>query len=552
MSLNKFMHPRNIYRKPPNFKELAIKYPEFRECVKVELTGKVKLDFKKPEALRALTCTLLKKDFGLDVEIPLNRLIPTLPLRLNYLLWVEDLLKVLKTDCEKNQDIVRGIDIGTGASCIYSLLASKQNKWHMLATDVDSEIIAVAQRNVDKNDMAHFITVKAAGGDTLLKGVLEPDVVYDFCMCNPPFFSSEDELDPVSKSRSPSRHPPHNAPTGSVGEVVVEGGEVAFIVRLMKESKELGTAVRIYTTKVGQKSSLLLLMVELRKLGVTSSAQTEFCQGNTARWGLAWTFLPDVDLKSAFSIKSGPRKKNQVPMSFCVPREAVGEDEMYSLDVIAEKVISLLQELQITYKVLCEKQHMKTLQICAVANTWSNQRRKRREKLRQRMKGIKMDEDNKSDKETTLASSTSMGKATSEVPQQNISPSGIEQAATTDILLHNEGSEDSLQSTGREKTNGMHGSESELSQDGLSSVSGKRSRDSEEEEEEDEEVGSHRTKRLCTSSETEGQLESYVLKATLFLRLLASNIHIELIWLEGSGGKDAMHQILQYLKNRLK
>lgn len=34
MSLNKFMHPRNLYRTPPNFKELAINFPEFRQFAK--------------------------------------------------------------------------------------------------------------------------------------------------------------------------------------------------------------------------------------------------------------------------------------------------------------------------------------------------------------------------------------------------------------------------------------------------------------------------------------------------------------------------------------
>lgn len=31
MALNKYMHPKNIYRTPPDFKDLAIKYSEFRE-----------------------------------------------------------------------------------------------------------------------------------------------------------------------------------------------------------------------------------------------------------------------------------------------------------------------------------------------------------------------------------------------------------------------------------------------------------------------------------------------------------------------------------------
>lgn len=31
MSMNIYMHPRNIYKIPPDFTQLAVKYPEFRE-----------------------------------------------------------------------------------------------------------------------------------------------------------------------------------------------------------------------------------------------------------------------------------------------------------------------------------------------------------------------------------------------------------------------------------------------------------------------------------------------------------------------------------------
>lgn len=68
-----------------------------------------RLNFKDPEAVRALTCTLLKEDFGLSIEIPLERLIPTVPLRLNYIHWVEDL-----TGGQGSPR--RGIDIGTHTS----------------------------------------------------------------------------------------------------------------------------------------------------------------------------------------------------------------------------------------------------------------------------------------------------------------------------------------------------------------------------------------------------------------------------------------------------
>lgn len=67
------------------------------------------LNFKDPEAVRALTCTLLKEDFGLTIDIPLERLIPTVPLRLNYIHWVEDLIG--HQDADKRV-LRRGIDIG--------------------------------------------------------------------------------------------------------------------------------------------------------------------------------------------------------------------------------------------------------------------------------------------------------------------------------------------------------------------------------------------------------------------------------------------------------
>lgn len=50
------------------------------------------MDFSNPEALRELAYGLLEKDFDLQLTIPLDGLIPTVPQKLNYIHWVEDLL----------------------------------------------------------------------------------------------------------------------------------------------------------------------------------------------------------------------------------------------------------------------------------------------------------------------------------------------------------------------------------------------------------------------------------------------------------------------------
>lgn len=87
------MHPRNRYKNAkPSFLHLALKYPDFRAYTTQDDKGKVFLDFKNADALRALTVCLLKEDFGLSVELPSDRLVPTLPLRLNYIHWLEDIV----------------------------------------------------------------------------------------------------------------------------------------------------------------------------------------------------------------------------------------------------------------------------------------------------------------------------------------------------------------------------------------------------------------------------------------------------------------------------
>jgi len=65
------------------------------------------VEFRDPTSLRALTWALLKNDFDIDISIPLDRLIPTVPLRLNYILWLED---IFGSGDKRGQ--LHGIDIG--------------------------------------------------------------------------------------------------------------------------------------------------------------------------------------------------------------------------------------------------------------------------------------------------------------------------------------------------------------------------------------------------------------------------------------------------------
>ncbi|KAI4874113.1 hypothetical protein NFI96_028158, partial [Prochilodus magdalenae] len=224
-----------------------------------------RLNFKDPEAVRALTCTLLKEDFGLTIEIPLERLIPTVPLRLNYIHWVEDL-----TGGQGSPR--RGIDIGTGASCIYPLLGASMNGWHFLATEVDDICYNYAKKNVEQNNMADLIKVVKVPQKTLLMDALkEESIIYDFCMCNPPFFANQLEAKGVN-SRNSRRPPPSSVNTGGVTEIMAEGGELEFVKRIIHDSLQLKRRLRWYSCMLGKKCSLAPLKEELRKQGVSDTS----------------------------------------------------------------------------------------------------------------------------------------------------------------------------------------------------------------------------------------------------------------------------------------
>ncbi|KAJ3641083.1 hypothetical protein Zmor_027604 [Zophobas morio] len=485
MSMNQYMHPRNIYKQPPNFKQLAIQYPDFRKHATQDLSGKVTIDFKNVEALRALTCTLLKKDFGLDIQIPLNKLIPTVPLRLNYILWIEDLLSVAD-----RTDNIKGIDIGTGASCVYPTIAAKKNQWTMLATEIDPESIKFATENVKRNSLQNLVTVIQVKDTLLNEAVDQHPHEYDFCMCNPPFFSTTQELHPFFKARKQNRPHPRNAFCASVDEVVAKGGEVDYISRLINESKTLDTQIKIYSSMVGHKSTLPPLKKLLREVEVVSFKQTEFCQGHTTRWGLAWTFA-DIDLTKIPDSLVVAKHKLPKPLYYEVPKR---DEVPYKLATVSERLVEIFRGLQFDYQEIKHVSNLVEFVITAFADTWSHQRRKRRERLRVSESSVTLSEDSNCD-------------------NNNLSGSDIHK--TCDKLA-----ELNCEESGAALKRGL------------------------------EDDGFYKKKRLKT--DLEGNISSKVyLKAKIGVMKTDSCIGLELTFFEGTGKKEAMHQVLQYLKNNL-
>ncbi|CAK7198364.1 hypothetical protein SEUCBS139899_001025 [Sporothrix eucalyptigena] len=276
---------RDLYTKDRiDFRALARDDPDFAAVYYPSR----QLDFRDPAAIRQLTKTLLRRDFGLTVELPSDRLCPPVPNRLAYVVWVTELVSSTSAGASS----VVGLDIGTGASCIYPFLACTVNpSWRFVATDIDTANLKSARANVERNSLGESIRVVTRSPDDPL---VVDDEAITFTMCNPPFYASADEM---TASAAAKRQPAHSACTGAPVEMVYppkegdDGGEVAFVCRILEESITLRDRVCWYTAMLGKLSSLHALVAQLRARSIDNYAVAAFVHGTkTRRWALGWSF----------------------------------------------------------------------------------------------------------------------------------------------------------------------------------------------------------------------------------------------------------------------
>ncbi|XP_078440677.1 uncharacterized protein LOC144710716 [Wolffia australiana] len=334
-------HPRNRYsEKPPDFGILASLYPSFRPFVFETRSGRSTIDWTDFNATRELSRVLLQHDHGVQWWIPDGQLCPTVPNRSNYIHWIDDLLSsgLIPKNSNDPEARIRGFDIGTGANCIYPLLGASLLGWSFVASNVTEAALEWARKNVQNNPhLSHLIEIRNADANSekptedllcspaVLVGVVRENEEFDFCMCNPPFFESLEE----------AGLNPRTACGGTPEEMVCPGGERAFISRIIEDSNKLKLRFRWFTSMVGRKINLKFLVSKLREAGVSIVKTTEFVQGKTARWGLAWSFLaPNMNSvvlpssqKSSFSFTlQGLKRQNsafetlKAVESFFMPR----------------------------------------------------------------------------------------------------------------------------------------------------------------------------------------------------------------------------------------
>lgn len=291
------LHPRNLHRKAYDFVLLCEQNPALIDFVKLNPNGQSTINFANPVAIKTLNQTLLKVHYGISKwDIPSTYLCPPIPGRVDYIHYLADLLAVNNQKNIPKGKKVKVLDIGTGANVIYPLLGHAVYGWTFVGTDIKRDTLLIAQKNLDANPSFSKVVelrLQEKLSQTLI-GVLKKGEIFDLTMCNPPFHSSATEAQKGTNRKWKNLGKPTHTGLnygGQANELWCEGGELSFILRLIKESKRFASSCLWFTTLVSKKEHLTQITKELKSSKVNDLKIISMTQGQKKSRFVAWSFL---------------------------------------------------------------------------------------------------------------------------------------------------------------------------------------------------------------------------------------------------------------------
>lgn len=299
------LHPRNKHRARYDFNVLKASCPELSSFVAINSYGDESIDFANSEAVKILNKALLKHFYKIDHwDIPPQFLCPPIPGRVDYMHYTADLLAESNASNVPMGISVRVLDIGAGANFIYPLLGHKEYGWRFVGSDIDQEAIRSAQRiiganpNLDDVLECRFQNFK----DTIFRGIIKPGETFDLTVCNPPFHSSEEEAIAGTQrkwnnlGRKQSGKPKLNF-GGQQSELWCEGGERAFIQKMVNQSKEYARSCLWFSSLVSKKENLPAIYWSLKQMEAVDVKTLQMSQGQKTSRMVAWTFYNEPERK---------------------------------------------------------------------------------------------------------------------------------------------------------------------------------------------------------------------------------------------------------------
>lgn len=265
--------------------------------------GQPTIDFSDGLAVKALNSAILKADYDIEHwDIPTGFLCPPIPGRADYIHYIADLLTATNNHKALRNKHITGLDIGTGASCIYPLLGQREYQWQFIASDIDPISIKSSQHIVDGNaELSATIDLRLQPNSRhIFRNIIAPDDFLTFTMCNPPFHESLAQANQANarkrrnlgtNNKSTSKGGSKLNFGGQKAELWCKGGEQEFIRTMINESKSFANQVLWFTSLVSDNDNLWPLKKALSKVGAKEVQIIGMAQGQKVSRFIAWTFL---------------------------------------------------------------------------------------------------------------------------------------------------------------------------------------------------------------------------------------------------------------------
>lgn len=290
------LHPRNRHRNRYDFADLTQSTPALSAFLRQGPHGTT-IDFACPQSVKALNQALLASVYRVNMwDIPEGFLCPPVPGRVDYIHHLADLLA---EDCAGVIPSEASIlDIGVGANCIYPLIGQHEYGWRFTGSETDGEALRNAARILEANpELQRMIRLRRQkDSQQIFTGIIHKNESFDATLCNPPFHDSEQSARQESERKK--RNLGQNAQAslnfgGRQEELWCEGGEVAFVSRMINESRAFGTQVRWFTSLVSKGEHLPALYRVMQEAGVVKVVKKEMAQGQKQSRFIAWSYLND-------------------------------------------------------------------------------------------------------------------------------------------------------------------------------------------------------------------------------------------------------------------
>lgn len=293
------LHPRNPHRHRYVFDQLIASCPELGPFVRPNAYGDDSIDYADPGAVKTLNQALLKHTHGIaHWDLPAGFLCPPVPGRADYVHYLADLLAEFSGGDVPQGARVRVLDIGVGANTIYPLVGHSTFGWRFLGSDIDAKALAAARWIVDANGLSKFIELRQQTPPSIFRGLLKEGETFDLTMCNPPFHASPEEAQVGSRRKWTNLGRGGSGKTtpalnfgGQGGELWCEGGEAAFVRRMIEESSAIPTRCLWFTTLLSKSSNLPVILRALKQAQVQGQRVLPMAQGQKQSRIVAWTFF---------------------------------------------------------------------------------------------------------------------------------------------------------------------------------------------------------------------------------------------------------------------